>query len=82
MMEFSKGQRVICVKDFDYVEKGDTGVVAGERATELAWVPVRWDVKKDELHDCNGLCEMYHGWFIPCKYIAKTTEPINISELI
>lgn len=67
-MKFKKGDRVIGVKDYDGMRLvGVKGTVAGEGEKIIM---VCWDPKFTEEeygcvgHDCVGLCEYGHGWWV------------------
>ena len=81
-MRYKKGQRVVCIEDWDWLEVHDTGTVLSEVGEHEHWIPVGWDKESDDLHDCNGLCEDGHGWFVVDNVIIPYISPIDISELI
>lgn len=59
--EFLVGDLVECIVDHGPIEVGDTGEVLRIGGVGIA---VRWDQYDATLHDCGGLCENGHGWWI------------------
>ena len=53
-------QRYIIGDRVRNVRTGECGVVC--TPTYREWVGVRWDGASQERHDCDGHCDMFHGW--------------------
>lgn len=51
------------------LRRGDTGTVVrhpwhpNEEMTGWYFIPVRWDREDSGFHECNGACDVGHGWF-------------------
>ena len=56
------------------VRTGECGFVCMSQVRE--WVGVRWDRVSRERHDCDGHCDMFHGW----KVMADEIELVRIQE--
>lgn len=61
-MRFNVGDRVRVVKAYDHLD-----VVVGTEGTVCAadhgMIGVNHDIADDVMHNCNGDCPLYHGWF-------------------
>lgn len=60
---FSKGTRV------RFTGRGSLGIEAGEIGTvvcgdEYGNIAVRWDEENKYRHDCSGLTDRCHGWWV------------------
>lgn len=75
MADFNIGDRVEAVRDCPSLNQNITSGMTGTvcRAGNKYSVGVCWDdyVKG---HDCDGLCEMGHGWYIRIDYIKLIQE--------
>lgn len=76
---YNIGDRVKCIAEYPGLSIGDLGTYLGENK---GWgdASIRWDKRDDAKHDCNGLCEYGHGWFVPFNKIAQD-RPIDLGEL-
>lgn len=75
MEAFTIGDRVEAVRDHlslnQNITSGMTGTVC--RAGRQYSVGVCWD-EYVEGHDCDGFCEMGHGWYVKCEDIELIQE--------
>ena len=63
MSEFKRGD---LVKAKDGFVDGEPVTGAGVVLREVGghgYLPVKWEVRHSYMHDCDGGCEHFHGWF-------------------
>ena len=60
---FSKGTRVRFIgRASEPLKNGETGtVICGDEYGNIA---VRWDEENKLRHECSGLTDRYHGWWV------------------
>lgn len=72
MADFNIGDRVESIRDLNQnITRGMTGTVC--RAGRRYSVGVCWD-EYVVGHDCDGCCEMGHGWYVKCEDIELIQE--------
>lgn len=73
-MNFQVGDRVIAIKKYGFVNKGETGTYVH---TETAFPKhgVMWDLEHPQKHNCGGHCENRHGWYVPEEILAFESIP-------
>ena len=73
-MEFCIGDRVVAIRHYGRVEKGDTGTFVHKETIEPEY-GVRWDKEDPNMHNCQGHCESKHGWYVPERYLRHEDVP-------
>lgn len=70
---FYVGDRVVCVKNYICVSRGEHGTVIGATAGSNHF-HIRWDKFRSGRHDNGGLCERGHGWIVLVDDIVLESE--------
>ena len=78
---FQIGDRVVSKKsDLGAIASGDTGTVcavaAPRRPGQTYFVGVCWDKYSERLHDCDGKCDVGHGWVV----LSDTLDILQAAE--
>lgn len=58
------------------VDVGEFGVIVGIDEYH-DYISVRWDLRKNERHNCNGLCDDCHGWNVDPRLIEGVIDDLG-----
>lgn len=61
---FKVGDRVVAIRDYGNVRKGDTGKIVHIVANSNPDIGVRWNREDWGFHNCSGNCENKHGYYV------------------
>ena len=73
-MKFQSGDRVIAIKKYGLVMKGETGTYV-HTETDFPKYGVRWDRHDPQKHTCGGNCERGHGFYVPYEVLEFDNVP-------
>ena len=75
----NKGDRVICIRSYQ------NGVFPGEQGIVLEikydTALVRWDTYNSVRHNCEGRCDIGHGWNVPLSRLQRISPVKDLGDL-
>ena len=75
----NKGDKVVCIKRYqEGVEPGEQGIVL---IIKYDMALIRWDAYKSVRHDCEGRCELGHGWNVPLNHLQRVLPVNDLGDL-